>query len=215
MKSLVLILPLLLLSGCATILLRENITSSEMRSRNRLDVTNIQTGYCSLLAEYFGEYTESKYTDSKEKWSTIEVYQFSIDGIELYVHFPLSKYSDSNVIISDEKPGVMKKKDRKSLQIILGRNYPDRIPLGFFEGNSPAVFMLIYDQKGSLRGHAMYCADRFLLEKGLEQKLSVGTSAKFWSTIKSLGYVITVPVDTATLPIQFLLFLSFHENIKV
>lgn len=199
------------LCGCATLSLRKHIEHSAELSETRIQVGNLDNGVAKLTFKYIG--METHYTNKQL------VYEGKIDDEKIYIKFPTSTEYE-RVVISDSHKVSPMLDDGGSLSVFLSKDKIKNIQICDLASIDSIAFIQLRElrtfsdgQKRSrydydtLSGQAFYIYNGLMYTREVQQRLSLETSVKIASGIKSLGYLVTLPLDVITSPVQGIVFL--------
>jgi len=202
--------------GCASISLRENILEREKASVNRISTSKISSGYALLKGKYIGNEIGFKKNG---------IYEINYSEAILYLKIQRETsglyFSVSDIPVKSEIDI-----ENSDLNIIIGRLIGDSIMLGDINGGTPQLYIQLNELNGdinnlnswalksynSLSGKVYYVYNGRIDEAEISAKLSVETGVKVINGIRSTGYLITVPFDIVTSPIQFIYFLYILDG---
>ena len=208
----------LFLPGCATMTLQENIRRSERASSTRISARGISDGVCEVKMEYLGE--------SNSSGDHASIYAATIESMPLKLVIQHNQQFDF-ITLTDHEFQISSREQRNPLIVDLAKIAPPEVVLGDLTGTSPRIFVQVFDSKERVRSISDGTVYDFLsgvaytIDGGrvktsnFRQDLTLENSVKIWNTVKSSGYIITVPFDVVTSPIQGVFLLYEISKIQV
>jgi hypothetical protein len=203
-------LPTMAMIGCATMSLSRNIDQDIERSKTRIQADGVGDGVSLLKLTFLGNETGSG--------SGYLIYKGMIDNQVIFLKFPATEAFGSVIIA--ESVGEIEKKAGRNLNVYLSKNGIKEVPIIDLLENDAAAFIQLREIRSfsngvnrsrldynTMGGNIFYIYNREFKTREVIQMLSVETSVKVATNLKSLGYFLTVPVDVATSPIQGVVFM--------
>lgn len=221
-----------ILPGCgfmATGALSSNIRTSEFNNKNIIYTNDIKDDICKVRLDYIC--TRSYGDNSRES-----VYGGKYFDEYLYFVFDM-RYEEKMIIIQDS---IRREYDLNisldsrntmntdSLQLIIARGPPDPGQSYAFSAVGGVIWLQLGDYVSKdinahndndgdnyLEGIAWMKLNDTVINVKAHQSTGPKTSVKIASYFKRIGYLVTVPFDVVTLPIQLLISYFFAPEVRV
>ena len=196
--------------GCATMSLSRNIDQDIERSKTRIQTDGIGDGVAILKFIFVGNESRSG--------SEYLIYKGMIDNQVIFIKLPATETFGSAIIA--ESVEKIEQRPGRNLNVYLSKNGIKEVPIIDLLENDAAAFIQLREIRtfsngvnrsrldyNTMGGNIFYIYNRQFKTREVTQALSVETSVKVATNLKSLGYFLTVPVDVATSPIQGVVFM--------
>ncbi len=184
------------MNGCATYELRENMRTSSYLYTHKIAASQIQEGQCTLTAHRI----QMDYNNGTD------AYRVDLLGSNVFLDIS-ENGTEASFKFSDTSRKILTSSDAKDLTIIFSRHAANQVELRDLDGPNPIAFVQIerreWEHQGdSLIGTAYYVKNHRLAHAKVVQIFSPGFENSIVQGIKGLCYLVTVPFDIVTFPIQ-------------
>jgi hypothetical protein len=206
-------------NGCATLRLNSIINESELVDSNkRMEVSG--NGISKIMAR---QIYYSKSLDGNNY-----VFESTVNDTKVYIECNSSNSPNYSRITFSDKTNYQENIEHNTnvITFLISENFPQNINLTDLQSGDAIAIIQIFDQNKrahnyssnssieykTIEGMAFFVDSGVLKHADIEQRFSKSTSAKFISAAQMSGYLLTVPLDVATSPIQGLYMLAFSKR---